>query len=61
MPSAKNCNKFKDKQSINAFHNILHTDIKRLNKKYVAHFLQHGNYFFSLTMLSIIMPFIVTN
>lgn len=46
MPSAKNCNKFKDKQSINAFHNILHTDIKRLNKKYVAHFLQYGNYFF---------------
>lgn len=43
MPSAKDCIKFKKNHSINTFHNILHNDIKRLNKKYVAHFLQYGN------------------
>lgn len=46
MPCAKNCITFKNKHSINAFHNILLHDIKRLNKKYAAHFLQYGNYVF---------------
>lgn len=46
MPSAKNGTKFKKKQSINSFHNILHNDIKRLKKNHVAHFLQYGNYGF---------------
>lgn len=61
MPSEENCIKFQDKKPIDAFHNILYKDIKRLNKKYVTHFVQDSNHVFSLTTLLTIIAFIVTN
>ena len=59
MPSEENC--IKDKQPTDAFHNTLYKDIKRLNKKYVTHFVQDSNHVFSLTTLLTITAFIVTN